>query len=269
MTRWLALLPALCLGSVTLAAQGLRAGGLSEFNVELPHELRQLAGRGQLSPVTHALVTVAVPANFGAARNWPVMIINATSDPQYNSSRRLLTAYADIALADGWILVAADPAGDVPIEQDEVALRYALDSAALAALKLQWPGASKAPLAFGGFSGGAKYSGWLAAAFASQKRTILGIYLAGINQDTIVSAAREFKVLDEAYKRVPVFLQSGESDEIATPADHRRVQSDLERAGFRHVRVEYFPGPHAVDTRLLHTALYWFRELAAKSTEVK
>ncbi len=240
MIRRLAPLAAFYLASATLAAQGLRAGGLSEFNVELPRELRQLAGRGQLSPVTHALVTVAVPAKFSAAHNWPVMIISATSDPHYNSSRRLLAAYSETALADGFILLAADPAGDVSVEQDEVALRYALDSAALAALELQWPGAAKAPLAFGGFSGGAKYSGWLAAAFASQKRVIMGIYLAGINQDTIVSAAREFNVLDEAYKGIPIFLQSGLSDEIATPADHRRVQSDLLHAGFRHVRAGVF-----------------------------
>ena len=190
------------------------------------------------------------------------MVISATSDPQYHSSRRLLGAYADAALAVGWILVAADPAEEVSSERDDVALRYALNTAALAVLGLQWPGSGKAPLAFGGFSGGAKYAGWLAAGFASQGRTIIGIYLAGINQDTIVAAAQDFKVLDETYRRIPIFLQSGEKDEIATPADHRRVRDELKRAGFRHIQVEYFPGPHAVDPRPLRTALGWFRELA-------
>jgi predicted esterase len=264
MKQSLALLLALFVASAALAATGLEAGGVSEFKVELPRELRQLAGRGQLSPVTHALVTIAVPANFDIALDWPVMVVSATSDPQYHSSRRLLGAYADTALAGGWVLVAADPAEKVSVEQDDVAVRYALNTAALAVLALQWPGAVNAPLAFGGFSGGAKYSGWLAAAFASQGRTIVGIYLAGINQDTILSAAREFKVLDETFRRIPVFLQSGEKDEISTPADHRGVRDELKRAGFRHIRVEYFSGPHAVDPGPLGTALDWFRELAVQ-----
>jgi predicted esterase len=260
-----ALLLVVFVASGALAATGLKAGGLSEFQVELPTELRQLAGRGNLSPVMHALVTIAVPANFDTARDWPVMVISATSDPQYNSSRRLLGVYADAALTDGWILVAADPAESVSIEQDDVVLRYALNTAALAVLALQWPQAEKARLAFGGFSGGAKFSGWLAAAFASQGRTIIGIYLAGINQDTVVPAAKQFKVLDETFRRIPIFLQSGEKDEIATPADHRSVHDELKRAGFRVIRIEYFRGSHVVDAGPLRTALDWFRELTAQA----
>jgi len=264
--NWIsALLPTLFVASGALAATGLKASGLNEFQVELPTELRLLAGRGHLSPVMNALVTIAVPANFDPGHDWPVMVISATSDPQYNSSRHLLGAYADAAITDGWILVAADPAENVPIEQDDDALRYALNTAALAALALQWPEAGKAPLAFGGFSGGAKYSGWLAAAFASQGRKIIGIYLAGINQDTVVSAARQFKVLDETFRRIPIFLQSGEKDEIATPADHRGVHDELKREGFRRIRVKYFRGSHVVDAGPLRTALDWFRELAVKS----
>jgi predicted esterase len=235
---------------------------LSEFNVELPQELRQITGRGGQSEVSHALVTVAVPVNCDAPRGCPVMVISATSDPQYHSSRRLLGEYAEIAVAGGWILVAADPAQEVPAERDDVNLRYALNAAALAALESQWPEAGKAPLAFGGFSGGAKFSGWLAAAFARQGRSIIGIYLAGINADTIVSAARHFGVLNERFRRTPVFLQSGQNDTIATPADHRSVHDQLERAGFKEVRIEYGTGSHEVDPPSLRTALDWFRRVA-------
>jgi predicted esterase len=246
-------------------ATNLKPGGLSEFQVELPAELRRLAGRGQPSPVVHALVTIAVPKSFDPARDWPVMVISATSDPQYHSSRALLRAYVDTALGAGWILVAADPEEGVAVDQDEVLLRYALDTAALAVLKLQWPGADTAALSFGGFSGGAKYSGWLAAVFASQGRTIMGLYLAGINEDTVSRAARELGILSDNYRRVPIFLQSGEKDEIATTADHLRVYDDLKRAGFRNVRIEYFAGPHTVDPTPMRTALDWFRELTARS----
>ena len=263
MKRSSLLLPVLFFASVTLAAPGLTPGGVAEFSVELPRDLRLVAGRGQLSPVAHARVTVAAPANLDMAHDWPVMVISATSDRQYNSSRRLLAAYADTALKAGWILVAADPVEEVTVEQDDVALRLALNTAALAVLTLQWPAADKAPLAFGGFSGGAKYSGWLAAAFASQGRFITGIYLAGINTDAVVSAAEHFKVLNASFKRVPVFLQSGDNDGVSTPADHRKIHDDLKRAGFRNVRLESFPGTHEVDPGPLRKALVWFREFAA------
>jgi predicted esterase len=260
------MLAALLAVSTAFAAPGLTPGALNAFTVELPVELRKLAGRGKLSPVKHALVGIAVPAGIDMAHDWPVLVISATSDPQFRSSRRLMGAYAETALAAGWIVVAADPAEEVTVEQDDVPLRLALVKAALAALALQWPGAGKAPLAFGGFSGGAKYSGWLAAAFASEGRDIIGIYLAGINQDTLVAAAEQFHVLDAKFRNVPVFLQSGETDEVSTPADHRAVYADLKRAGFRRVRLEYFPGAHEVDPAPLRAALDGFRATATQTS---
>jgi len=255
-------LAALLAASAAFAAPGLTPGALNEFSVELPQELRLLAGRGKLSPVSRALVTVAVPANFDMAREWPVLVISATSDAQYRSSRKLMSAYAETAVAAGWIVVAADPAEEVTKEQDDVPLRLALVKAALAALASQSAGSDKAPLAFGGFSGGAKYSGWLAAAFAAEGRTIIGIYLAGINQDTLVAAAAQFQVLDAKFKNIPIFLQSGEKDEVSTPADHRAIYADLRRAGFRRVRLEYFPGAHEIDPTQLGVALDAFRATA-------
>jgi predicted esterase len=210
-----------------------------------------------------------VPSTIDMAHEWPVMIVSATSDAKYNSSRGLLQAYAEIALANGWILVAADPAEQITVEQDDVAMRLALNTAALALLGQQMPGARTAPLAFGGFSGGAKYSGWLAATFASQGRNIIGIYLAGINADTLVPAAKQLAVLNDKFKRTPVFLQSGRTDEIATPAAHATVFADLKRAGFRNVRVEYFDGGHEIDPRPMNEALQWFRQFTLVAAPAK
>lgn len=266
MKRFLVLLPMLLLGTVTFAEPGLTSGGLAEFNAELPRELRLLAGRGQLSPVAHALVTIAAPANLGTTRDCPVMVISATSDRPYHSSRRLLAAYADAALNAGWILVAADPMEDVAVENDHTLLRFALNAAALSVLELQWPPAAKAPLAFGGFSGGAKYSGWLAAAFANQRRTIAGIYLAGISTDLLVAAAKEFHVVNADFKRTPILLQYGDNDVVATPADHWRIHDELKRAGFKNLRVENFLGTHEINPDPLRKALDWFREYAARRT---
>lgn len=262
MQRFCIMLAVLFAASSAVAAPGLTPGALNEFTVELPTELRTMAGRGQLSPVKHAVVSIAIPANIDMAHEWPVLVVNATSDPQFRSSRRLLGDYAATALSAGWIIVAADPAEDVTVEQDDVPLRLALAKAALATLATQWPAAAKAPLAFGGFSGGAKYSAWLAAAFASEGRTLIGVYMAGINQETLIAAAEKFNVLDAKFKNVPVFLQSGRKDEIATPEQHRVIFADLKRAGFRRVQIAYFPGAHEVDPAPLRAALDWFKTMA-------
>ena len=257
------------LATAALAAPGTTAGTLSEYKVELPTELRKMAGRGTLSPVTYALVTIAVPNDIDRAHGGPVLVISATSDPGYQSSRRLLRAYADTALAAGWTLVAADPMENIAVEQDDVPLRLALNTAALAVLARQLPEAGKAPLAFGGFSGGSKYAGWLAAAFASQGRTVAGIYLAGINQDTLVDAATQFNVLDAGFKRTPIFLQAGALDDVSTPADHQAVASKLRHAGFKNVRLEYFPGAHEVEPGPMRAALEWFGEFLARPSPAR
>jgi predicted esterase len=170
-------------------------------------------------------------------------------------------------LAAGWVLIAADPAEKISMEDDNASLRFALNLAALAALQLQWPQAGRSPLAFGGFSGGSKYAGWLAAAFTSQGRRVIGAYLAGINEDAMMNAGRQLKVMNDAFRRIPVFLLSGERDTISTPDDHRGVEAELRGAGFRHVRLEYFPGSHEIEAAPLRRALDWFRETALPAAD--
>lgn len=237
--------------------------GLNEFKVELPADLRKIAGRGKISPITYARVTIAIPPGFDTTSVWPVLVVSATTDRGYNSSRALLRNYAETALASGWIGLAADPAERPTVEQDTVSLRLALNAAALSVLENQWPGGGKAPLAFGGFSGGSKISGWLAAAFASEGRMIIGVYQAGINQNTLVPAATLYDVLNPAFKRIPVFLQAGKDDPVSTPAEHQDVAAELKAAGFKNVRLEYFSGAHDIDPGPLRLALEWFRALAA------
>jgi hypothetical protein len=79
-------------------------------------------------------------------------------------------------------------------------LGYALATAAMdAVLHPQWRDAGRATLAFGGFSGGAKYAGWLAALFTTQGARVSGIFLSAVNEEPVATAAQQLKVLDEEY----------------------------------------------------------------------
>ena len=234
--------------------------GIREIQVQLPEELRRMAGRGEVSPVTHALVAIATPPGFAAQTAAPVLVVNATSDRPWNSSRDLMKAYAPIATARGWIVVAADPLPPVALADDHASLRMSLAIAALAILGKQWPAEAKAPLAFGGFSGGSKYTGWLSAGFVARGRQVGGVYLSGCNENALLEAARSFDVLDARFRRIPVFLQSGTDDKVATPDDHRRIARELERAGFQDVQVKPMPGGHEVSPAGLGEALDWFAQ---------
>jgi len=253
--------------TVTMQADPvLKPGGMVEFLVEMPQTLREFAAGGRTSPVKNVRVAVVVPADFDPARVWPVMVISATSDPEYNSSCVLLGQYARAALATGWILLAADPQEKVGLAEDNLQLRFALAGTGLSGLEQLWPGAAKAPLAFGGYSGGAKHSGWLTAEFAAQGRLAIGVFQGGINKETVALAGRRLNVLNEAYRRIPIYLQGGTKDEIATPEAHRAVAAALKRSGFVHVRLEFNEARHAIDARQLQHALAWFSELAALKT---
>jgi len=243
-------------------APALSRGELAEFRVELPAQLRELAGpRGGSTPVRHALVSVAAPPDFDAGREWPVLVVNATSDTGHNSSRQLLQAYRGAAAQAGWIAVAADPEPAVTQADDQLTLRFALDLAALLALQSHWKDAGRAPLAFAGFSGGAKYSGYLAALFRRNGARLAGVYMAGVNENAFGQAARQLGVLDDALREVPVFLQGGARDRVATPAQHRAIESELAKDGFRHVRLEFVPGGHSLEPQPLADALRWFAQL--------
>jgi hypothetical protein len=240
-------LAALAPASQPASGPALVPGEVVRFAVELPDTLRQFAGA---AAVQRALVEVALPTGFDAARAWPVLLVNATSDPGYQSSRALAQAYRQAATAAGWVVVAADPEPAVSQEDDRLTLRFALASAALAALQMHWAQADEAPLALAGFSGGAKYSGWLAAMFARQGRRVAGVYLAGINQEPL-KPRRAVRRLRGPLRRLPVF-RGGAKDRIATPAQHR-LQAEL-WARVQPGAARVLEGSHVVDPEPLPRA---------------
>jgi Serine hydrolase (FSH1) len=247
------LMTATTAGRSAAALPALKADELVQFRVELPADLHSLAGG-----VRVARVAVATPAAFDPAQPWRVLIVNATSDLGFQSSRELMTAYRSAAAAAGWVALAADPDTEVAQGEDSLSLRYALASVAMDAVHPRWRDAGRATLAFAGFSGGAKFSGWLAALFTTQGARVSGIFLAGVNEEPVATAARQLKVLDEDFRSIPVFLQAGRSDTVATPDRHRDIMAELRRRGFRSLRLEVVEGGHKVDAAWLQTALEWF-----------
>ncbi len=243
----------------------IRPGEVVEFTAPLSAELRSFASpTDRPLAFSEAKCAVAVPENFTPDHAWPVLLVSATADPGYNSSRALLRQFAPPALKAGWIVVAADPPSPVALAADTDSFRYALLMGALARLHETWPGFEHWPRAFGGFSGGAKRSGTLAAFSLLLGHPPLGVFQAGCNQPTLRFALSLPQLPHATFLSTPVFLSSGSRDPIATPAQMEQVRDNLTDTGFTTVKFERFNGSHEVYAPHIEEALRWFSAENAK-----
>ena len=129
--------------------------------------------------------------------------------------------------------------------------------AALDALHRSFPGSNKWPVACAGISGGAKRACLIAPLLAIKGNRIAGLYLAGVNEDLLGEGYRKFHP-GRDFLSTKIFITSGQSDKIATPAQTERVRRSMQINGFRQVRLETFPEGHNVKRPLTRAALRWF-----------
>ena len=120
-----------------------------------------------------------------------MLVVFSTSDFKHQNRDDLVNFYRPTALAEGWVLIAGD--GPDAGEQDSSGWRAGHTLAALDALHRSFPGSKKWPIACAGYSGGAKRAGLLAPLLAVGGYRIIGLFLTGINEDTITEGYRKFK----------------------------------------------------------------------------
>ena len=135
-------------------------------------------------------------------------------------------------------------------------MRWPCLAAAFDYLTAQWPAIKDWPIACGGMSGGAKNSSFLAAELVREHHRVIGMLMMGCNQDMASVAYR--KASAPGLLTASVFLSSGKSDTIATPAHNQYVKKSLEGTGFRKVRLESFDGAHNIYQPHIGEALRWF-----------
>jgi predicted esterase len=150
----------------------------------------------------------------------------------------------------------------LPVAKSFSRYRLAILAAALESMRKEWPQSAKWPVAFGGFSGGAKRSALVGAMLAKTGAIkTCGFFPCGINEDRLSEAYRDYRPGGD-FLGIPIWLSSGQSDNVAKPQDHDRVKASLQRTGFKHVRLERFSGGHQVNKDEVERALRWFREVA-------
>ncbi len=223
----------------------------------LPQFNREYAAQGGNPQPTAGRLLIYLPERFNPRQTWPVLIVNSTSDSGRTSVMDA-PAYRT-ATEDGWLVVATD--ANIRLRRDTISWRVAVLSAGLDVLHRDWPASKSWPVAFAGFSGGAKSAEWLSAIFAQMRSVrIVGIFLTGINDDRMPEALHAFQPPPD-FKNVPIWISSGRNDGIAKPEAQRDAEGSLIHLGFRNVRFTNFFGGHELNRTDLRDALRWFRSL--------
>jgi hypothetical protein len=256
-TAWLALFtPIMHQALAGFAFEGVpvQTGKATIASVPLSAEEKTYAAVGGNTVPEKAVAVLTVPANFDPQKTWPVLVVFSTSDFHWNN-RHDISFYSDEALSENWIVLTGD--GPERPRDDSTGWRSAMTLAALDALHRSFPGSTRWPVACAGISGGAKRACLIAPLLALKGNRVAGLYLAGVNEDLLGQGYRTFHPGAD-FLGTKIFISSGQSDRIATPAQTERVRASMEKNGFRQVRLERFPEGHTVKIPLTHEALRWF-----------
>lgn len=226
-------------------------------NVPLSDLEKSYVSEGGNVVPSHTVAVLAVPRGFDPKKTWPVLVVFSSSDHEHQNRDDLMSIYRPIALAAGWVLIAGD--GPQPARQDSSGWRAGHTLAALDALNRSFPASVKWPIACAGQSGGAKRASYLAPLLAAGGFRLVGIFLAGMNEERITQGYRRFTP-GRDFLRTPIFLSSGVSDMIATLDQQNAVENSMKRTGFENIRHRTFPGGHRVLRNHVQEALHWFRK---------
>ncbi|MEP6698906.1 MAG: hypothetical protein ABJB09_04175 [Verrucomicrobiota bacterium] len=254
---WGALLPAR-VDAATIAGQQTQTGRLVEIHFPVSKYFQDMASwAGNPRPET-GWAAMSFPPGFDPARRWPILVVNSTSD--FNRTSPMdAEAYRPPADAEGWVILAAD--ASIKPRHDYTPWRLALVGAALEAVRKEWPQSAQWPVAFAGFSGGAKRS-CLVGAMLAKGRAVntCGFYLSGMNHDVMSEAYKQYQPGGN-FLNTPIWMSGGDRDPIATPNLVGLVQMSMRRTGFTRVRLERFAGSHQIKRSEVRLALQWFRQL--------
>ena len=257
----LALLPTAAAEKAGAKFQGVsvRPGETVSAMVPLSAEQKTYAAIGGNRVPANALAVLAVPPGFDPRTSWPVLVVFSTSDFR-RQNQDDIHFYITEALGEGWLVLTGD--GPERPSNDSNGWRAAMTLAALDALHRSFPSSIKWPVACAGISGGAKRACLIAPLLATTGNHIAGLYLAGINEGVLGEGYRIFHPGGD-FLSTRIFITSGQSDRIATPAQTERVMRLIQDGGFRQVRLEKFPQGHTVKRSFTREALRWFSSPSA------
>ena len=253
----LALNPCSAGTAMTLLGQPVRPGGTIEVRFPIDKQFQDVAAADGNPRPAEGKALLSFPKGFDPARTCPILVVLSTADAG-RTNMEDAPFYERAAMAEGWLLLASG--STITTRLDSTGWRLAHLAAALQALRKQWPQSAHWPVAFAGFSGGAKLASSVGAMLASTNAVKpCGFFLAGINEDRLSAVYKTYRPSAD-FLNTPIWLSSGMNDPRASYGTHERIRASLVNTGFKRVRLETFSGGHEVDNAQVQLALRWFRQ---------
>lgn len=250
-------------GLIYFASANASEPGITVVEVPtLPNERQVLSSIESINPDL-VEAAFAFPGNFDPDKQYPILITQVTVD-RYRPNIDDMEAYRETALKNGYVVMTAQSKPWPATSDDDTRQhRYIALRAGLRWLARRYPASRHWPLAFAGFSGGAKMIQPLAGVMLMEQRRVIGLFMGGCNDDSTKQILKIYPRVADAYLDIAFFLSSGSYDKVATPRHMRRVAKRMERAGAKKVHLSRYGGDHELDTDQLDKALKWFLEQEA------
>jgi hypothetical protein len=188
--------------------EGLVAGKKAVLPIALTRQEQRWIKSSGLSGYETGEAAIALPMNFDPERPYPILVTCVTGD-RYLDNVEEMDKYWPTATAEGWVVVTGWAAPHP--ERDTRGYRRAVTVAALRILAELVPESRRWSVAVGGFSGGAKTSAITAAYLQQEGYRIIGLFMGGCNEDLATRVMRRlFRPDKETYRRIPIFLSTGD-----------------------------------------------------------
>ena len=233
--------------------------GVARVVLPLPEDVLKEVAKGD-RPHKELHLGLSLPEGYDPAKPqkflWVWTPVNSPRDIE-RGSIGTINAFRQEANAAGWAVFATDT--DIGYPDDEAYSEIV--GWALEQMAGTMPAFEDSIFAVGGFSGGAKNATISSGALAARGLKVVGIFMAGSNEDRLEVAQESFKAKKSAYKETRVFFSNGKTDGTASV---ERVESVVEpsvrRNGAKETKIAPFEGGHQLHREHIGEALRWFEE---------
>ena len=245
------------LQSLTLSSWAdIKPGRIYHLRFDLTDAEKEVAAQEENDPPEYGILSIGFPSDYNKETVYPVLFTSVTGNIYAPNAYSIRSYYEQIQRTK-WIVVSVD--ADHWPEHDTIIWRIAMMKAAMRFLDDRWSLFKQAPLAFGGFSGGAKISVYFAYFSTLLGKKPCGIFLGGCNYSPYREASKLTDLHRSDIQDIPVFFSMGEKDKIATIRDSRQVATSMARAGFTEQQIAVHEGGHQLDGFHLLEALQYFQ----------
>ena len=242
----------------------VKPGRVYHLRIDLTDAEKEVASDEGNTPPEYAILSIGLPSEYDKEKVYPILFTSVTGNIYAPNAYSIRSYYQQIQRSN-WVVVSVD--GDHWPKHDTIIWRIAMMKAAIRFLDDRSPLFKRAPIAFGGFSGGAKISVYFTYFSTLLGKKPCGLFLGGCNYSPYREASKLTELRRADIQGIPVFYSMGKADEIASLRDSRKVATGMARAGFTEQQFAVHEGGHRLDGFHLLEALQYFQSFIPAAEE--